>query len=307
VAFRLKPHETVPRAVTRMARKELAGGRATLIDERQPIAARIHHVRTAIKKLRALAQMVEPAVGRPARRAGRGLQKVARAVSGARDAEVVLETLDQVLDGAGIRSSGSLSRARAALAAHLRKEEGAVRRGPEVTHLRAWIARERRKVKRWVPREDGWRAIGAGVDDGYRRARDAMAAAYRSDTGTDFHEWRRTVKTHRHQVHVLEPIAPRRMRRRIDKLDRLGNLLGDEHDLVVLEQTIRDEQSCFPDERDCDHLLRPISARRFRLRARARPLGRQLFAERPSHFRDHLRRDFRAFRELASAHPAHTR
>ena len=107
MAFRLKPHETVPRAVTRMARKELAGGRATLIDERQPIAARIHHVRTAIKKLRALAQMVEPAVGRPARRAGRRLQKVARAVSGARDAEVVLETLDQVLDGAGIRSSGS--------------------------------------------------------------------------------------------------------------------------------------------------------------------------------------------------------
>jgi CHAD domain-containing protein len=147
-----------------------------------------------------------------------------------------------------------------------------------------------------VPSEDRWRTIGEGLEDGYRRARQAMTAAYRSDTGADFHAWRRAVKTHRHQVHALEPVAPRRMAARLDKLDRLGDLLGDEHDLVVLEQTIRDEQSCFPDERNCDHLLRLVSAQRFRLRERARPLGEQLFAEPPSRFRDQMRRDFRAFR-----------
>jgi len=296
VAFRIKPHETVPRAIARMARKELASARDTVADARQPVGERVHDVRTSIKKLRALSRMVQPAVGRPARRAGRRLQKVARGVSGARDAEVVLKTFDQVLDGAGKPSSEPLARARAALAAQLRERTRPLRRGPAVKRLRKRIARERRKVKRWAPSADSWGAIGGGLEDAYRRAREAMIAAYRSDTGTDFHEWRRAVKTHRHQVHALEPIAPRRMRPRVDKLDRLGELLGDEHDLVVLEQTIRDQQTCFPDERNCDHLLRLISARRFRLRARARPLGRQLFAERPSCFRDHMRRDFRAFR-----------
>jgi CHAD domain-containing protein len=299
VTFRIKPHETLPRAIARMARKELAGARDAVADARQPVAARVHNVRTAIKKLRALERMVEPAVGRPARRAGRRLKKVARRVSGARDAEVVLKTFDQVAGGPGNRASEPIARARAALTARLRAEARPLRHGPGVKRLRKRIVRERRKVKRWTPHEDRWRAIGAGLDDGYRRAREAMTTAYRSDTGADFHAWRRAVKNHRHQVHALETIAPRRMRPRLDKLDRLGDLLGDEHDLVVLEQTIRSEQSCFPDARDCDHLLRLIAARRFRLRARARGLGRALFAERPARFRDHLRRDFRAFRRRA--------
>jgi CHAD domain-containing protein len=300
VALRIKPHETVPRAIARMAREELAEARDKVADQREPVTARVHDVRTAIKKLRALSRMVEPAVGRPARRAGRRLQKVARGVSGARDAEVVLEIFDQVVDGADERRSGSLARARAALAARLREHARPLRHGRKTNRLRKRLARERRKVKRWVPTEDRWRAIGGGIDDGYRRARAAMSTAYSHDTGVDFHKWRRAVKTHRHQVYAVEPIEPRRLSARIDKLDRLGDLLGDEHDLTVLEQTIRDEQSCFPDERSCDHLLRLVSARRFRLRARARPLGRELFAERPSQFRAHLRRDFRAFRGRGS-------
>ncbi len=123
-----------------------------------------------------------------------------------------------------------------------------------------------------------------------------MAAAYRSESETDFHAWRRAVKTHRHQVAALEAIAPRRMKARLDELDRLGDLLGDEHDLTVLEAAIGAELSEIADPEPIDLLLRRIAVRRRNLRRRAQPLGRLLFEERPSAFRDRARSDFRAAR-----------
>ncbi|HVZ73454.1 MAG TPA: CHAD domain-containing protein [Polyangia bacterium] len=296
MAFNIEPGESTPHAIARMARHELAGARHAVSDERRSLAARVHAVRMAIKKVRALSRLVESAAGRPARRADRRLRKVAHAVSGARDAEVALTAFDQMLAGAKPEASAPFMRARAALAARLRAEVVPLRRTSHVKRLRARLTRELRRVKRWRPKHDRWRSIGGGLDDGYRRARRAMSAAYLSGASADFHAWRRAVKTHRHQLGALEPIAPRRLRPRLDDLDRLGELLGEDHDLVVLEQTLRDERASFPDERSCDRLLRSISARRLRLRAKARPLGQRLFDERPSRFRERLRRAFKAFR-----------
>jgi len=293
MAFRIKPGEELPPAVKRMARAELRDAGRAIGDPRRPLAERIHDARTAIKKVRALDRLVRSAVGRPARRADRRLRKVAHAVSGARDAEVVLKTFDDFVADLDGRSSKPLAGARRDLAARLRASAGPLKRGGRVKRLRARLARERRKVKRWVPGADRWRAIGPGFEQGYRRARDAMATAYRSESGEDFHAWRRASKTHRHQVHALAPLAPGILNPRLKTLDRLGDLLGDEHDLTVLEQTIRDEKSCFPDERQRDRLLRLVGNRRLRLRRRAQSLGRALFAVRPSVLREHVKRGFR--------------
>jgi CHAD domain-containing protein len=123
-----------------------------------------------------------------------------------------------------------------------------------------------------------------------------MDAAYRSGSGADFHTWRRAVKTHRHQLAALKEIAPGRMKARIDELDRLGELLGDEHDLTVLEEAIRGTRTRLPDPDQVDHLLQELTSRKRQLRQRARPLGKRVFAEPPAAFRDRLRRDFRAAR-----------
>jgi CHAD domain-containing protein len=123
-----------------------------------------------------------------------------------------------------------------------------------------------------------------------------MATAYRSGTGVAFHAWRRAVKTHRHQLAALKDIAPGRMKARIDELDRLGELLGDEHDLTVLEEAICGARTRLPDPGQVDRLLQTITNRKRQLRHRARPLGKRVFAEPPAAFRDRLRRDFRAAR-----------
>lgn len=294
MAFEIKPGEALPHAIRRMARAELADAREALSAPGRSVDERVHDVRTAIKKVRALVRLVKPK--RQTRRANRRLEKVGGAVSAARDAEVVLKTFDGLVRGMHKPLPPSLAAARAHLRARLRAEARPLARPRTTAALDARLARARRAVERWVPDKDRWRAVGPGLTSGYRRARQAMRAAYRSDSGADFHAWRRAVKTHRHQMHALAPIDPGTLRPRVGALDRLGQLLGDEHDLTVLEETVRAERACFPDERQCDRLLHLVARRRFRLRDRARPLGETLFAERPADFSGRLRTGFRAFR-----------
>lgn len=275
-----------------MARAQLREAGAALGDVRRPLGDRVHDVRTAMKRVRALNRLIRPAVGRRARHADRRLRKIAHAVSSLRDAAVVLKTFDRAVGP----SRAALARVRSRLAAQLRTEVHAFEEEKRSRQLRADLTHERRKVEEWVPNAGGWSAIDEGLTHGYRRARKAMAVAYRTASGADFHDWRRAVKTHRHQIAALETIAPGRMKPRLDELDRLGDMLGDEHDLTVLEAAIQAELARLPDPRRGDRLLQRIADRRDQLRKRARPLGKRLFAVPPPAFRDQARKDFRAAR-----------
>jgi CHAD domain-containing protein len=325
MAYRIRPDEKLPRAIRRMARAELAEARLAVASEQQPLGGRVHEARTALKKVRALTRLVQPAAGRQARRADRSLRKIARRLSGVRDAEVLLHTFDGLLAAAPggdpaattatasatAARSPSLEAARRRLAQRLERKARpfAGRRG-EVRRLDGRLARERRRVGRWLPPVDRFRSVGTGFVDGYRRARHAMEDAYSADTGDAFHRWRRRVKAHRHHVAVLAPLALEEMEPRLEALDRLGQLLGDEHDLTLLEATIRTERSCFADPRDAAQVLVMIEERRRTLRARARILGRRLFAERPSELRRRakiLLRRFRNAEDQIGAHPSRAR
>lgn len=296
MSFRIEAGEALPRALRRIVRAELEEARAAAIDSRLPLGERVHEVRTAMKKVRALNRLVRSALAKSARRADRRLRRIAHSVSELRDAGVVLKTFNRTAASGRRPARPVLAGIGTRLTLNLRAQAQAFERNQRARRLRSDLARERRKVDDWMPTADHWRAIDEGLTDGYRRARKAMAAAYRTGTGADFHAWRRTVKTHRHQIAALEAIAPRRMKARLDELDRLGDLLGEEHDLTVLEAAIAAELSEIADPEPVEQLLRRIAVRRRTLRRRAQPLGGLLFEERPSAFRQRARRDFRAAR-----------
>lgn len=291
MAFRIETHKPLPQEIRRIARRELKRARGAA-DLQEPLGEHVHGIRTAMKKVRALNRLVRPVVGQRARRADDRLREIAHSVSPLRDAEVVLTTFDRAVGP----SRAALAGVRAQLAAHLRAEARAIKDDGRSQRLRSDLARERRKVEAWMPKANRWSAIDEGLTRGYRRARDAMEAAYRSESGDDFHAWRRAVKTHRHQLAALKEIAPGRMKARVEELDRLGELLGDEHDLTVLEAAICGARTHLPDPGQVDDLLQRITNRKRQLRQRARPLGKRAFAVPPAAFRDHLRRDFRAAR-----------
>jgi CHAD domain-containing protein len=281
-----------------MARAELRDARQSLTRSSSSLAERVHGLRTATKKVRALTRLVRPGVGRPARKANRRLRGIAREVSGVRDAEVLLHTLDGLLGSLDGRPSAALRDARARLAARLREARRPFRTERGLDGIAKELARAQRRVGRWLPPgHHDWRAVSPGLLDGYDRARQAMARAYAGKSGADFHAWRRAVKNHRHQVQALREAWPDNRCDELDELDRLGDLLGDEHDLTVLADTIQAELTSIPNQRACARLLAQLETRRRKLRAEARPLGRHLFAEAPRTWLRRLHPHFRTFRK----------
>jgi len=95
-------------------------------------------------------------------------------------------------------------------------------------------------------------------------------------------------------LRLLAGIWPEEVNGRLEALERLGRLLGDDHDLAVFAETLRTEPRCFDSERDREVLLGLIEQRRRPCARWARPLGERLYAEQPTAFCRRLQRYWRA-------------
>jgi CHAD domain-containing protein len=296
MAFAVRRGEANRRAVRRMARRELEKARAAWTRPHRPLHARAHDVRTAIKKVRGLIGLVRPVVGSPARKAERDLRRTASTLGPIRDAKVMLATFDELVAASGLERNPGARQVRERLLRSAQREVRRPRTRKALERVDDALRRSRRRVDDWIPGSGGWSAVSEGLEESYRRVRRAMKRAYRDVDGESFHAWRRSLKTHRHQLRALEPLWPRALDARIAELGELDNHLGREHDLTVLEEKIQEERACFSSERHCAPLLAELEQQRDRLREQMRPLGARLFAEKPAAFRRRVHRYFDAFR-----------
>jgi CHAD domain-containing protein len=260
-------------------------------DRHQRARDRVHQARTSVKRLRGLLRLVGPSLGGRYPREHQRLGALGDRLSQLRDAEVMIETFDGLF----------LRRVRTGLD---RRRRGVERRLdlPDRMHE---AAREFRKTRKraagWVPRAGGWKALEDGLRDTYRWGRQAMATAHGSGRDADVREWRKAVKYHGYHVRLLADLWPEELNGRLDVLDKLGTLLGEDHDLAVFAETLRGEPACFDDGRDQQVLLGLIAQRQQALRAMAHPLGRRLYAEAPAAFTRRLHRCWRIWRSRRDA------
>ena len=311
MSFVIRPGENLPHALKRVGRAELRKGRKALEHGISPgsAAENAHALRVATKKVRALARMVEPVVGRKARQANRQIGACADLMATVRDADVAVHTFEKLRAELPARMRGATDGVRAALAERLRHEAHSLETGgggkKTLRKLRRALHQQQDRVTHWTPAgrrwkkrwKKHWKTAGAGLESGYRRARKSMHRAYRDPNGDTFHAWRRAVKAHRYQVRLLAPCAPDELNRRAVELARLAEWLGDEHDLTMLRRTLRANRSWFGEESDAYYeVIRRIDRQRREKRLRALPLGEQLFAERPRELGRRMRQHFRDFR-----------
>ncbi len=296
MAHPIRTDEKLGRALARMTRKDLADARHQLGRSNVELAEQIHSIRTAIKKVRASARMVAPQVRR-ARKENRRLREIARSVGELREAEVILGTLDDL--GRVRQQSESLRKLGAYFSSRLHEAERSFRRRQGVGRMRRRLARARRRARRWTKAGNDWASIGQGVVEQYRRCRERMAQAYQAESGQAFHDWRRSVKSHRHQVHSLLEIWPQELQSRVDELDRLGDLLGEEHDLTVFESALDRTPAAVVDPADRDELLAVLDRRRDQRRRQAQAIGSRLFRESAVTFGRRLKAAFEGTRHSA--------
>ena len=297
--YKLKDAEPVPEGVERIALgriddalDELRGKTDSSREEA------IHEARKNVKKLRALLRMVRGEIGDKAyRRENDAFREIGRGLSGVRDADVMIETLDALVErnpkGVPPEVAQGLMQA---LYAHRRglEQDGAAAGSPKaIDGLRA--ARER--VEDWPIAHDSFDALEPGLKRTYKRGRDAYRAALADPNTESLHAWRRRVKDHWHHHTILERAWPGVMERFGDEAHALSNLLGDDHDLAVLREWAWEHPQDAGNVPGLEALAEAVGRRRAQLQREALELGARLYAERPSDFAQRLRLYWEAWRE----------
>jgi CHAD domain-containing protein len=295
--FAQLPGEPLPEALRRIALGqldlaiELLGGESTggRGDGRPLDKEAIHDTRKALKRLRALVRLLRAELGEQQyKREHAILRDAARRLAGARDAEVMVGTLDALLQ----RHPRELGRRPPLL--ELRKRLIAKRAAAERATLgerttRAEVLRElsglRERAQQWdVPERPGISLVERDLRRIYRDGRERKRRIARGK-GSDArvsHAWRKRVKDLRYAAEILgqRPLAHR--------ADKLAELLGEEHDLVVLADLLPSPgRAPFKDKRGRrarKALLARIARRRRRLRKRALREGERLYGQAPKKF-----------------------
>ena len=249
-------------------------------------------------------RLVRPAIGNaPYRAENICFRDVARPLTEVRDAKILVETLDGLIEHFKEHvKDRSFDDVRKALQANLRAVRKRVLEEQDAFGVTAEVLRQARgRVKDWADVPNRWLALGRGLQDVDRRARAAFEDAAADPTVEKLHEWRKQAKYLRYQLEILRPLWPERMEELAGEADRMGELLGDDHDLAVLRQTITDDAAGPGDEGDREALLALIDRRRSELQQEARLLGGRFFVDRPREFARRLKRYWKAWRSQAAA------
>ena len=129
----------------------------------------------------------------------------------------------------------------------------------------------------WTLERGGRKLAAKELRRTYARGRTAFERAERKPTDERLHEWRKRAKDLRHQQQLLRPAWPDVLSAQAKGAKRLGDLLGDDHDLALLDERLRDDVR-FADVREL------LLQRRAELQAEAFALGRRIYAESPKRF-----------------------
>ncbi len=235
--YRLEPEETPEEGIARVARGELdlTIGLLTAAPDGDGGAEAVHEARKALKRLRALLRVTRPALDKQGyRRENVTFRDAGRALSDARDAQVLVETLDSLTERfADELPPGACTRLREALQAGAERAQAS---GPtSYDDVRDVLSSARVRVSTWpVPAQDGRASLAEGFERIYRRGRRAFRHAKHDPVPENLHELRKRAKDLWHASQLLETICPGRFRQLAKEAHRLSDLLGDDHDLSVL-------------------------------------------------------------------------
>ncbi len=288
MTYALDPTQPLAVEVPRVATELIDHALASIDDAEAAPHVAVHEVRKDCKKLRGLLRLIRPAVPGLYKHENAAFRDAAASLSALRDAEAAIETFDALVDHFRANlDTASLAPLRQRLEGHRAQVAAGSQSLTEqlaLTHTALVGARER--VPDWaLPSEfaddAGWSLIGPGLRKTYKRGYRAMHKAYAEPSVAAFHEWRKRAKYLRYQLRLVRAAWPPVLKATHKEAKRLGDLLGDDHDLAVLEQVIQDAEELSRGNGREQILLALAAQRSQQLRDAADELGSRLYAEQP--------------------------
>ena len=287
-AYRLRRGEDTGDGVRRIARGQLdlAGERLDAgAGARGDLDGAVHETRKAFKRLRALVRVARDALGDEVyRRENTIFRDAGRRLSSARDATVLVQTLDALTaryrDELGDDAFAGLRDALAGEAAAASRALAGDR--DTVDQVQRTLEAARRRIGGWPLPDDGRPAmLEPGFERIYRRGRRALKAARADPSTENLHELRKRAKDLWHAAQILRPAAPKPMKQLARRAHALSDVTGDDHDLAVLRAAARERHATLaPGELALLEGL--VARRRRRLRSKALAQGRRLYARKPA-------------------------
>ncbi len=295
MAFHFKSKESAATGVKRLCRELSEESISALKNNSR--APTVHRVRKDVKKIRAVLRLARESVPKKVRRRQMKLLREATGIlAPVRDAHVAINSLKSLNDGlTNGRGKNPFPRTARGLGRRLRDalRDFAEKHGSRKTRKR--LRRFQRTLDDCRFRCKGWDALGPGVNSCYHKARASYHGALANPLPAQLHEWRKRAKDVWYCLQLLHASGPRQIEPLADAFGRLGDALGNDHDLWMLRRTARRVAKDAPKE--LSTLAELIALRRRKLQKTAFDLGARLFAETPASFHKKLAQLWKAWRK----------
>jgi CHAD domain-containing protein len=302
-AYRLLDREPVAAGMTRVIAAQVDDAIAQLRGETDADHAEaIHEARKDIKKVRSALRLVREPLGDDVwRRENDHYREVARTLSSFRDAEILVEALDELAERFGPEARERASGLRGQLEDELHgtRDDGSMERA--MASAAAGLAAGRSRIDALSLEGDGWDLIGPGLHRSYRRGRKRLRAVEEEASVTNLHELRKRVKDLWYQLRLIQEADRTLLGSLADHAHDLSDHLGDDHDLALLREQVDRRGDAFETPAHRRHLLAEIDARRGELQFAAISLGARIYSLKPKKFVKRLESRWHAWREREPA------
>ncbi|HKP45975.1 MAG TPA: CHAD domain-containing protein [Pyrinomonadaceae bacterium] len=283
MSYQLRDDESLGEALQRICRKQVQLALAFARGEKETDDTPVHETRKHLKKARAALQLLKKEIGRGLfRKEDHCLRDVGRLISEIRDAEVRLQTVQQLQGLAGNQKHRKYRKLEEMLLIELENFVVAFAEW----HVQAIPMLESmcKEIDSWPVEHFDRKQLLRAVQRSYKCGRQALADAKARGTTECFHEFRSAAKQLWYQLRIIRPINPVVLGNLGAEVRSLGSLLGRAHDLSFLGDRLRQEQNQSQFKRESHELLAVIEASVSDLQRGAADLAERFFAERPRDF-----------------------
>jgi len=247
MSYRIDPCIPLFDEVRRIGIEQVRDAVALLDEGRLKRDGGAHDARKRFKRLRGLLRLVADAAPDFRRCEEERVKDIAVSLSVIRDATAIVEAIDRLAREAdGPQAIDHLMALRRGLLARrdriVRKEgslDATIDRAMEGLRL---VEKAFEDVSLPEAPDEAAALLAKGTENTYRRACKALRKVARKGRDEDFHELRKSVKYHEMHLQLLAGIWPAALKGRWKEAERLGERLGELHDIPVLAQTIAGEK-----------------------------------------------------------------
>ncbi|MDB6156273.1 MAG: hypothetical protein JWL90_4726 [Chthoniobacteraceae bacterium] len=275
MAYRFLKRESLPDGVRRIAAEEIDAVLEAVGASKsaQPDAEAVHTARKALKKLRALLRLLREQIGEEVfLRETACCRDAGRLLSMTRDADVRLAIFDSLAD---VDSSVEGS---AMIREMLLNDVRAARRGGFTEKKRTAINRAMKNARvrmRLLESEEGWKVLKPGLRRSFRRACKNFEITFATEPKVEtLHTCRKRVKDLYYQLGLVGGAFGPELKKIEQMAKKLGDLLGDERDLGLLCENLKNRQG-IPSEALGD-VCEKIARHQNRIQKKAARLGARM-------------------------------